>query len=106
MQLGLDRSFFTIVCELNGCLYTLERDLTDMTPAAVEKDLRSGQFDNLHAILEFNPAEGWCNNVTEDFLLRLDSSPCPNAAQEMNWSDYRSERLDPQRAGVEARTAA
>ena len=106
MGLNYDTSFFSIICELNGAFYTPEFDLADMRMPQVIQDLRSGQFENVHAILEFNPAEGWCNDVTSDVLNAAFQAQTGAGSESENWSDYSRERIDSHRAGIAARVAA
>ncbi|MBN9673474.1 hypothetical protein [Roseibium aggregatum] len=108
MTLNLDFSFFSVVCELKGCLYIPETDLEDMTFQRIVDDIRSGQLENVRAVLEYNPSEGWCSDVTGDVLTALcpeeDADGDPNTPHD--WSDYRSERIDGRLAGVSATVAA
>ncbi|MCV0427168.1 MAG: hypothetical protein K5905_17035 [Roseibium sp.] len=106
MGLSFDTSFFSIICELNGALYTPEFDLTDMRISQIIQDLRSGQFENVHAILEFNPAEGWCNDVTSDVLTAAFEEETDINPEVENWPEYSRERIDGQRAGIASRVAA
>ncbi|MEM9630440.1 MAG: hypothetical protein AAGA50_03890 [Pseudomonadota bacterium] len=110
MGLSFDTSFFSVICELNGALYTPEIDLSGMRTSRIIEDLKSGQFENVRAILEFNPAEGWCNNVTEDVLAEAFGSECDEESDlndsSENWSDYNQERIEARLAGVTTRVAA
>ena len=108
MELNLDTSFFSVVCELDGALYTPERDVAEMRLSRIIEDLRTGQFENVHAILEFNPAEGWCNDVTNDVMGV--AFPDREFGYPGEWqavgSDFRSERVSGRIAGVTERVAA
>ncbi|MES0880532.1 hypothetical protein [Roseibium sp. SCP14] len=106
MGLNFDTSFFSIVCELNGTLFTPEFDLSDMRVSQIIEDLRSGQFENIHAILEFNPAEGWCHNITEEILAAAFCNEYDRQDCNENWSDYGQERIEARLAGVTTRVAA
>ncbi|MES0811358.1 hypothetical protein ABLO27_17865 [Roseibium sp. SCPC15] len=110
MGLNFDTSFFSIICELNGALYTPECDLADMQASQLIEDLRNGQFENVHAIFEFNPVEGWCNNVTDDVLAAAFSHQGAEESNQNdsteNWSDYKRERIEARLAGVTTRVAA
>ncbi|WP_428647787.1 hypothetical protein [Roseibium sp.] len=108
MPLNLDTSFFSVVCELGGDLYVPETDLQDMTWKRIVADIRSGQFERVKAVLEFNPAEGWCNDVTGDVMTAAFPAEEVTATdrREINWSDYRSECLDGRLAGVAVTVAA
>ncbi len=108
MKPNLDASFFSVVCELRGALFVPETDLQDMTLKRIVEDVRSGQFENVRAVMEFNPAEGWCNDVTEDVLAA--AFPAPEEPADFdrpaNWSDYSFERHDARLAGVSVTVAA
>jgi len=105
MALNLDMSFFSVICDLGNCFYMPETDLADMNLARIVEDLQAGQLERVQAILEFNPAEGWCNDVTGAVFAAAFPEPQEDATGE-NWSDYRGERIDARRAGVSARVAA
>jgi hypothetical protein len=99
MALNLDMSFFSVICDLGNCFYTPETDLEDLNLARIVADLRAGQLEQVQAVLEFNPAEGWCNDVTSTVFAAAFPEPDEDLAGE-NWSDYRSEYVDARRAGV------
>lgn len=107
MKPNLDTSIFSVICELEDCLYTPEFELADMRKHRLIDDIRTGQLEKVRAVLEFNPVEGWCNDITEDVL----SEAFPdwqdlNEAALQDWSDYGTERIDNRRAGIQARVAA
>jgi len=102
MSLNLDRSFFSVICELGKSLYAPETELEEMELSRIVGDIRSGQFENVQAILEFNPVEGWCNDITGDVLAMAFPRRREADDGEENWSDYSSERLDARLAGVHA----
>lgn len=107
MALNLDMSFYSVICELGNCFYTPETDLTDMNLDKIIGDLQAGQLEKVQVVLEFNPAEGWCNDITSAVL----SAAFPGTGEDEdetadNWSDYRDERIDARTAGVQARVAA
>jgi hypothetical protein len=105
MALNLDMTFYSVICELGNCYYTPEIDLEEMNLARIIGEVRDGQFEKVRAVLEFNPAEGWCNDVTGDVL----TAAFPEEEQEPTetaWSDYRDERIDARRAGVTSIVAA
>ncbi|WP_269580816.1 hypothetical protein [Roseibium sp. Sym1] len=104
MSLNLDRTFYSVICDLGKCLYTPETDLADMNLGRIIRDVQAGQLEDVRAVLEFNPAEGWCNDVTDDVLSA--AFPEEDDAQETGWSDYGGERLDGRLTGVSVRVAA
>jgi len=67
---AFDRSFFTILCRAhNGDIYSAERTLGATDRAAVVKDIADGQVEDVLAVLEFNPAEGWSKDASADIAL-------------------------------------
>lgn len=107
MKPNLDTSIFSVICELENCLYTPEFELADMRKQILISDIRNGQYEQVKAVLEFNPAEGWCNDITEDVLSEaFPDLPNPEEDALEDWSDYGAERIDSRRAGITARAAA
>ncbi|WP_209000414.1 hypothetical protein [Labrenzia sp. DG1229] len=107
MKPNLDTSFFSVVCELGKTLYTPEFELADMHKSQLVEDIMTGQLEQVRAVLEFNPVEGWCSDITEDVLSAAfpdmhdsDNGPAGDSL------GYRSERIDGQLAGVARRFAA
>ncbi|WP_298963820.1 hypothetical protein [uncultured Roseibium sp.] len=106
MALNLDRSYFSVVCDLGNCLYTPERGLEEMDLKKLMEDIRSGQLENIMAVFEFNPEEGWCNNITDTVLESAFPEPEQDIGQGAAWSDYGGEMIDGKRAGVPLLAAA
>ncbi|KZM48997.1 hypothetical protein [Labrenzia sp. OB1] len=113
MPVNLDMSLFWVICEMDRSLYLAEADLENMSLHRIIGDIRDGQLENVQAILETNPAEGWCNDITGDVLAAAFPENGPDIDQEdedktsaENWSDYSSERLNGRLAGVRVRVAA
>ena len=104
MRLNLDRSYFSVICDFGNALYAPERELAEMTLEEIVSDVRAGQLEDVCAVLEFNPAEGWCNDVTSDVLTA--AFPNSDTLGSDDFSDYGRERLDGHRAGVTMRIAA
>ena len=111
MKPNLDTSIFSVICELDKCLYTPEFELADMRKQILVNDIRNGQYEQVKAVLEFNPAEGWCNDITEDVLSEAFpdlQDPEEDTLEDTleDWADYEAERIDSRRAGITARAAA
>ena len=51
--------------------YLPERKLSDLDRATVIKDIADGQYEGLTQVLEINPAEGICRDVTEDMAWEV-----------------------------------
>jgi hypothetical protein len=45
-----------------------ERKLSDMDRATTVRDIATGQFEGVVQVLECNPVEGICNDVTADMM--------------------------------------
>lgn len=98
-----DFQFFTVVCETAGTLHTAELELDEMTFGKVVEAIAAGQVENVKAVYEFNPAEGWSNDVTADVM----AAAFPEQDEDgEDLSDYSAERITPALAGVETRVAA
>lgn len=107
MKPNLDTSIFSVICELGDCLYTPEIELAGMRKHRLVDDIRNGQLEQVRAVLEFNPAEGWCNDITEDVLSEaFPDLQDPKEDAPEDWSDYGAERIDSRRAGIAVRVAA
>jgi hypothetical protein len=103
MLLNNDFQFYAVVCDLDGDDYTPERSLSEMSYDKIVADIADGQLENVKAVFEFNPAEGWCNDVTADVM----AAAFPEQDEEgEDLSDYASERITGAVAGVEHRVAA
>lgn len=103
MSLNTDTSFFHVLCDIKGTIYTPEMDVEDLRFSQIVADIQSGQLDNVKAVFEFNPAEGWCNDVTADVMAA--TFPELEDGGE-DYSDYAAERVSGAVAGVEHRVAA
>ncbi len=103
MSLNTDTSFFSVLCELSGTTYTPEMDVEDLRFSQIVADIQSGQLENVKAVFEFNPAEGWCNDVTADVM----AAAFPELEDDgEDFADYSAERVSGAVAGVEHRVAA
>lgn len=69
---AFDRSFYVIVCRgISGEPFANERMLAGMTETAVVADIASGQLEEVLSVFEFNPAEGWSRDVSEDIARAI-----------------------------------
>lgn len=61
-----DHMVYVVVCKArSGAFYTAERDLSDCDRSTTISDIISGQFEGWVQVLEVNPVENVCNDVTE-----------------------------------------
>ena len=66
IQPNLDRSFYLIMARMGNADIFLERTLQDaMSLPETVLDILHGQVEDVHYVIEMNPAEGWSRNVTE-----------------------------------------
>jgi hypothetical protein len=67
--LNLDKMFVVIVNDFgpHGIAF-VETGLADATFEKACEDLHSGQFSNPRAVIEFNPVEGRCRDITEEVM--------------------------------------
>ena len=59
-----DHTVYIVVCGRGG--YLPERNLSDLDRATTVRDIAHGQYEDVVQVLECNPAEGICRDVTED----------------------------------------
>jgi hypothetical protein len=70
MQIQDHMSYLVVVAHKDGA-YLPERKLSDLDRATVIKDIADGQYEGLTQVIEFNPAEGICRDVTEDIAREV-----------------------------------
>ncbi|MDB5584853.1 MAG: hypothetical protein JWR80_10029 [Bradyrhizobium sp.] len=58
--------YLPVVRAKNGKTIVAERDTADMDRLATIGDIADGQIEDLVQVLECNPVEGTCRDVTED----------------------------------------
>ncbi len=102
MSLNADTTFYSIICDLGQTVYAQELDVEEMRFNKIVEDIRDGQIENVKAVFEFNPAEGWSNDITADVM----AAAFPEQDEDDGYSDYRAERVTGAVAGVEHRMAA
>jgi hypothetical protein len=68
MAFNSDRSFFSVIASLGGDAYSAERDVSAMSFQQIVCDIADGQIEDVLTVIEFNPVEGWSNDITADVL--------------------------------------
>jgi hypothetical protein len=70
----LDRMLFLVVSDHESGPIIWEVELSQMDRATVAKDIRDGQYADVLHVIEFNPVEHICREVTREFegLTRFD----------------------------------
>lgn len=66
-----DHMAYIVVCDSSDDAYLPERKLSDLDRATVIKDIADGQYEGLTQVLEINPTEGTCRDVTEDIVWEV-----------------------------------
>lgn len=62
-----DHMTYLVVCaSRSGAAYIVEREVADCDKATTIKMIASGEFEGLAQVLECNPVEGTCRDVTAD----------------------------------------
>lgn len=66
-----DHMAYIVVCESGDGGYLPERKVSDLDRATVVKDIADGQYEGLTQVIEINPVEGTCRDVTEDIAWEV-----------------------------------
>lgn len=85
----LDHDFVIVIDDhgRHGLAFS-ETDLADATRAKAVKDIAEGQYERVVAIIQFNPAEGWCHDITVDVLAEVEADARADD-HEATEADYR-----------------
>lgn len=70
MQIQDHMSYLVVAAHKDGA-YLPERKLSDLDRVTTVKDIAAGQYEDLTQVIEFNPAEGICRDVTEDIAWEV-----------------------------------
>lgn len=93
MAIIKDRMIYLVLCSHKDGAFLPERAAADLDRATTVKDIADGQFDNVIQVLECNPVEGTCRDVTDEILAAAGRSE-----DEITDHDYRTWRWDHERA--------
>jgi hypothetical protein len=75
MSLRLDRDFTIVICDHKDGPFIPEISDLDRTRAAmVAKDIADCQYTDVLAVIEFNPKEFTCREVTHDYQEIIDDA--------------------------------
>lgn len=69
--LNLDRMIYIVAVGHAGGDYFPEQNVSETDRATVVNDIVQGQYDDLKHVLECNPVEGTCRDVTEDIAWEV-----------------------------------
>jgi hypothetical protein len=67
-MINLDRQFYLVITDHKSGAYVPEQNVWEMDRAKVIKDIREGQYDDVVAVIEFNPVEHTSRDATSDIL--------------------------------------
>jgi hypothetical protein len=65
---NLDRMLYFVLCRYGKAASWAERDVTDMDQRTTIAQIRSGDLPNVVTVLECNPVEHVCSDVTEEVM--------------------------------------
>ena len=75
MSLRLDRDFVICICDhKDGPFIPEVQDLSRATREMVERDIADCQYTEILAVIEFNPKEFTCREVTHDYQEIIDNA--------------------------------
>ena len=66
-----DQMIYVVVAAHSGSAYLPEQNVSELDRASVVADIASGQFEGLVQVLECNPVEHVCSDVTEDIAREV-----------------------------------
>jgi len=75
MPLRLDRDFTIVICDhKDGPFIPEVQDLGRASAEMVRKDIADCQYTDVLAVIEFNPKEFTCREVTHDYQAIIDDA--------------------------------
>lgn len=80
-----DHMIYLVVAADKDGAYLPERKLSDLDRATTVKDIADGQYEDLIQVIELNPVEGICRDVTEDIAWEVSAIWSANGEQLSNW---------------------
>lgn len=63
-----DQMIYLVVIDHKSGAYFPEQNVAEMDRKTVVRDIAQGQYEGLLQVLECNPVEGICRDVTEDIM--------------------------------------
>lgn len=80
-----DQMIYLLVAADKGGAYLPERKLSDLDRATTVKDIAAGQYEDLIQVIELNPVEGTCRDVTEDIAWEVSAIWSANGEPLSDW---------------------
>jgi len=72
MPVKLDRDRYLVISDLDGPVILEVDDIDRMDVVSVTKDILTGQYGDVIAVIQWNPNENICRDVTHDFQAAID----------------------------------
>jgi hypothetical protein len=69
-----DRMAYLVRCQFRDCLAWAEREDGDTDRATTVDHIRTGNLSNVVTVLELNPVEGICHDVTDEILAEAEQA--------------------------------
>ncbi len=68
----LDKQIYIVLCQFESKVIIKERDLSDaLNRQLLINQIVSGELDDVVAVHEFNPFEGWGRDISEDIAIEV-----------------------------------
>jgi len=80
-----DQMTYIAVCNSKTGNYVRERDVADTDRRTTVADIASGEIEDVVQILELNPVEGTCRDVTEDIARDVMTAWADDAEPLLCW---------------------
>lgn len=72
-----DNMIYFVLCDYRSGRQWAARDPSNMDRTSTFRDIRSGELPNVVTLLECNPVENICNDVTDDVLPECFAAKVP-----------------------------
>lgn len=87
-----DRMTYLVLVRFRDCLAWAEREVGDTDRATTVDHIRSGNLSNVVTVMECNPVEGICRDVTEEICAEAERAREPDEVE-----SFRQHLIDYQR---------
>lgn len=97
--LNLDRMIYIVFSDHAGGAYVRERDFCDSDRETTVQDILHGQCGDVVKVIECNPIEGICNDVTAEIIAEVEALREPDSPltgqnlQDCKWDHARGLRV-------------
>lgn len=98
-------AYITIISHPDGP-YVPERDVADMDRKSTVEDIACGELEDVLQVIECNPVEGTCRDVTEDIAWEVSAIWSANGEPLSDWQqDFIEQTIGLEAAGAFPRAA-